>query len=113
MVVPARPTAGAPIDSGWGGIAHDTAVAQDTQTGSVSISVSASTQGSAVVTFPRPFAGTPTIVAMVGPSSSGAALSYSCQAAAVSATGATLRLAGGGSTTFTVPVMWIAIGPRA
>jgi hypothetical protein len=113
MAVPARPTSGAPTEAAWGQVAHDTAVAQDIQTGSANVTVSASTQGSVVVTFPRPFAGTPTVTCMIGPSSSGAALAYSSQAAAVSATAFTLRLAGGGSTTFTVPVMWIAVGPRA
>jgi hypothetical protein len=113
MAVPNRPAAGGVVESAWGQIAHDTAVGQDIQSGSVSVTVSASTQGSAVVTFPRPFAATPVVVATLGPSSAGSALAYFPQIASVSPTSVTLRLSGGASTTFTVPVAWIAIGPRA
>lgn len=113
MAIPARPVEGAPVDTVWGGIAHDTAVAQDIQTGSVNVTVSASTQGTSVVTFPRAFAGIPSVVAMISPSSSGAALGFFVQSAAVSATQVSLRVSGATSSTFTVPVQWIAIGPRA
>jgi hypothetical protein len=114
MAVPARPVAGALLDAAWGQVAHDAAVAVDIQSGSANITVTASTQGSTVVTFPRPFASTPNVVATLGPSSSGAALSYFPQLAAVSPTSVTLRLSGGGSTTFgPVAVQWVAIGTRA
>ena len=115
MVVPARPTAGAPIDSTWGGVAHDTAVGQDIQTGSASVSLAGSSQGSVVVTFPRPFASSPAVSALTI-SPAGASLGLITQASAVSATAVTLRLAtasGANLTAGPFSVSWIAIGPRA
>ena len=115
MAVPARPASGAPIDSAWGGIAHDTAVAQDIQTGQTAVSLSAANQGSTAVTFPRPFAGVPTVVAMVV-STAGGALSLIAQANVVSATGFTAQLSTGNGASVTianVPIVWVAIGPRA
>jgi hypothetical protein len=114
MAVPTRPAAGAVVESGWGQVVHDAAVAMDIQSGSATVALSGATQGSTVVTFPRPFASTPVVVATLGPSSSGPALGYFPQVAAVSSTSVTLRLSSAGAaTTFSVPVAWIAYGPRA
>ena len=113
MAVPTRPAAGAVVESAWGQVVHDATVAQDIQTGSATIALSNTTQGSVVVTFPRPFASTPLVIATLGPSSSGPALSYFPQVAACTPSSVTLRLSGGASTSFSVPVAWLAIGPRA
>jgi hypothetical protein len=112
MAVPARPASGAPIDSAWGGVAHDTAVAQDIQAGSASVGTgSAGAVGpGVVVTFPRPFAAPPTVVV----SGSTTTALYIANAAGISATGMTLFAArrDSGNTT-TAPVHWVAVGPRA
>lgn len=113
MAVPARPVGGASIESAWGQVVHDTAVAQDIQHGVASIVIAASTQGSLVVTFPRPFAAAPDVTAMIGPQGAGALLGWTVQLAALSATAMTLRLSGSTSQSATLPVPWIAIGPRA
>jgi hypothetical protein len=114
MAVPARPVAGAVVESAWGQIAHDTAVAQDVQTGIVTVSLSAANQGSTVMTFPRPFAAAPVCVAIIV-STAGAALGLIVQLNVISATGATIRLStasGSAATIANVPVHWIAYGPR-
>jgi hypothetical protein len=113
MAVPIAPTAGEPIAEAWGDVVHNTVVATDIQTGYVPISINNSQQGSAVVTFPRPFADNPVIVAMII-SAAGGALGLLVQAAAASATQVTLRLSTSATTTISgVGVMWIAIGPRS
>jgi hypothetical protein len=113
MTVPTRPADNAPVDTAWGDAVHDTVVANDIQYGTTAISISASTQGSVTITFPRTFASTPVVVAIIV-STAGGALGLWCQANVVSATQVTLRLSAAASTTIAgVPVHWIAIGPRA
>lgn len=115
MAVPTAPTAGEPIAEAWGDVVHDAVVANDIQSGVVNITVTAGTQATAVVTFTRPFAGTPVVVALIGPQGSGAALSWVVQipAGGVSATAVSLRISGSTAQSFTLPVQWIAYGPRA
>jgi hypothetical protein len=62
VAVPARPVAGAVVESGWGQVAHDTAVAMDIQAGTLSMSLSALPELSATVVFPRPFNAVPVVV---------------------------------------------------
>lgn len=113
MAVPARPISGNPIDSAWGQVAHDTAVAQDIQAGTVNAQSGnpGSAQGPAVaVVFARPFASPPAVV--VAGSTSTAI--YIANVTGITATGFTIvvRRSDGGAQT-TAPVTWIAIGPRA
>lgn len=111
MAVPARPASGAPIDSQWGGIAHDTAVAQDIQAGTASVVVSNAPSGSIAVTFPRPFAAPPTVVVAQNANTAG----WFAYIGGVTATGflAQVTTKAGNSATGTIPVTWVAIGPRA
>jgi hypothetical protein len=114
MAVPARPASGAPIDSAWGGVAHDTAVAQDIQTGNGLASFSAANQGLTTVTFPRPFASAPVVMILVGPHNAGSMVTMWGQTSSVSATTFGVRLVTTSSVTVAnVPFQWIAIGPRA
>lgn len=112
MAVPARPTSGTPIESLWGQVAHDTAVAMDLQAGDVAVTVSAAVSGQTIVTFPRVFAAAPVVVASVRASS----IAYICQVSSVSASQVTLVLThktAGTTFTDTRNVSWIAYGPRA
>jgi hypothetical protein len=110
MAVPARPASGAPIDSAWGGIVHDAAVALDVQYGTV-VTTHSSQQTSAIaqVTFPRPFAGPPVVVLGCGNYNYSAALNPSPTATGFGV--ATYRFSG--AVSGTVPNQWVAIGPRA
>lgn len=108
MAVPARPTSGAPIDSTWGGIAHDAAVAQDIQTGIIVVTTAGGVGGSAILTFPRPFASAPSV--MLCPS---AAYTDTIQATADNHTATTCRVGVKTPTNYGWSVRWIAVGPRA
>ena len=112
MVVPARPLEGAPVDVAWGGVVHDSIVGVDIQSGYANIAPGA---GFLNITFPRPFAAAPIILAVPYYSSGPWCVSNPT----ATATGATIYVREvSGSGTNTVPavnvfVHWIAIGPRA
>jgi len=110
MAVPARPVSANAIDVAWGQVVHDTAVAVDIQTGTVNCVHSSSQQSTVVsVTFARPFAAPP-IVAL-GSTNYNYGAGASAPASATGFSVATFRYSG--AATGTVPVHWIAIGPRA
>jgi hypothetical protein len=110
MAVPNRPAAGAPIESAWGSLAHDTAVAQDIQRGTATAPAGGASVTVAVV-FPRAFASTPTVVASVS-GSSGVFVAGTGGASATQVNVLVFRRDGANVAT-TVPVDWVAIGPRA
>ena len=111
MAVPARPTSGAPIDSTWGGIVHDTAAAQDIQSGTASVVASSASQASLTVTFARPFASAPVVLVTQAAGSAG----WFAYAASITPTGliANITTKAGTTASATIPVTWVAIGPRA
>jgi hypothetical protein len=115
MAVPARPASGAPIDSAWGGVAHDTAVAQDIQRGQAAIVFpNAPASNTVAVTFPRPFASAPTVVASVGgPTTNG--VNTVVGVSSVTAAGFILqsREVREVAINATLECQWIAVGPRA
>lgn len=112
MAVPTRPSAGAVVETAWGQVAHDTAVAMDVQTGSVNCSHSAAAASAVVtVTFPRPFAAPPVVVFST--------INYNFSAApdgnaptAINCRVASYRISGI-AYTGNVVVYWMAYGPRA
>jgi H-type lectin domain len=114
LAVPTRPAPGIPIASDWGGVVHDSIVAQDIQAGQLSVAVSASATGNAPVTFPRPFASAPIVVVAIG-NAPGGSFRLVARANAVTASGFSAYLYTGDNTTATVTltVTWIAYGPRA
>jgi hypothetical protein len=112
MAVPTRPVAGAPIESAWGDVAHDTAVAQDLQVGSVVMAFAASSlSGVVAVVFPRPFS-SPPIVVVTG---AGGPHYTACITGAITTTGFSIqgRRGDGTNQTLNVTVEWLAYGPRA
>jgi hypothetical protein len=111
MAVPARPTSGVPIETAWGQVAHDTAVAQDIQAGSISITLTAAASANGTVTFPRAFASPPTVVVAQAGGSSGYIVAVS--GATTGQCVVTLGTRAGGTASATIPVTWIAYGPRA
>jgi hypothetical protein len=118
MAVPARPVEGAPVDTAWGQVAHDTAVAMDIQVGGGTLTFPNANQATATITFPRPFAAgsTPTVIPLVGPHGLGGAVLMHAQTSSTSATSFGLRLVsstGSASSQANVPYSWIAYGPRA
>lgn len=119
MTVPNRPTAGGVVESAWGGVVHDTAVAMDIQSGSTEVALpSGSGDGANPITFPRPFAGVPVVVVgSAGTVNGGSAGSnqYAAAALSVTATGFSARVSHAVGTTSpqSCSVRWIAYGPRA
>lgn len=109
MAVPARPVSGAPIDSTWGGIAHDTAVAQDLQYGVVVITTAGSpAQGSTTITFPRPFSAAPVVMLSINGTGTDQPMVAIDN---VTTTGCRLNLRAAAAFGYTG--RWFAIGPRA
>jgi hypothetical protein len=115
VAVPTPPTAGEPIAEAWGDVVHDAVVAMDIQVGRANVPINNSTSGSLAITYPRPFAAPPTVVAMIVESNSGPGLAGHVQTpGGGTAAGTTLRVSGFASNlTVTLPVDWIAYGPRA
>jgi hypothetical protein len=110
MSVPARPASGAPIDSVWGGVVHDTAVAMDIQSGQVTcVHTSQQASPQVAITFPRPFAAPPMLALGCTNFNYGAGLAAPASAAGASV--ATWRYSG--ATSGSIVVQWIAYGPRA
>jgi hypothetical protein len=108
MAIPARPVEGAPVDTVWGGIAHDTAVAQDIQSGSLIVNTTGGAGGYTVLTFPRPFAGIPVVVSSVN-----GAYTDTVSTTVDSITPTNCRVHCKTTTNFGWTLRWIAIGPRA
>ena len=112
MAVPARPISGNPIDSAWGQVAHDMAVAQDVQSGSFTLThTAANLSNQLAVVFPRPFAAPPMVV-MASVNFNYIATEAGNAATATGFTAQSKRV-DGSAPTGTVVVQWIAIGPRA
>lgn len=113
MAVPTRPASGAVVESAWGQVAHDTAVALDYQYGTVTPGNAGSGNASSqiTVTFPRPFASPPIVVVGSVNFNYFAGLNGN-QASATQFTCAVFRPIGGGVGAGS-PINWIAIGPRA
>jgi len=111
MAVPTAPAAGEPIAEAWGDVVHDGIVAMDIQVGTVPISLVSAGVGSATVTFPRPFAAPPIVLASCASTN----LSYFTNVGAVTATQATLTMTtkSGANATDTRNTNWLAYGPRA
>jgi hypothetical protein len=112
MAVPNRPTSGAPIETAWGDVVHDSIVAQEIQVGSFNATFSASSlSGVVAAVFPHPFAGVPTVMLTPrgGPHYT-TALTADPTAAGFSAQ---CRRGDGTSQSLVVPVYFLAIGPRA
>jgi hypothetical protein len=111
MAVPVAPAAGEPIAEAWGDVVHDAVVAQDIQSGKVTVQMTNQASNKVLVTFPRPFAAIPNVVATVNLGTGvwvGVVMSASATQAEI---GAFHRAAT--TSTAAVPVCWVAIGPRA
>lgn len=111
MAVPARPIAGAPLESAWGQVAHDAVVAQDIQTGIGQVTFVASQTQQVVVVFPRPFASPPTVMANI----TTANRLWNVGVAAVTTTQmvVTVGHVDNVSSNSVVGFTWLAYGPRA
>jgi hypothetical protein len=115
MTVPTRPADNAPVDTAWGDVVHDTIVANDVQSGVINMVFAASAVGpTVVVTFPRPFASVPIVVATAGGVSAGGT---NVNVGITALTTTTVSLQGREvretAISVTLPCQWIAIGPRA
>lgn len=112
MAVPSRPSAGGVVESAWGQVAHDTAVAQDIQAGVATIASFASGSGFVAVTFARPFASAPAVVCTAPGNTF-----LIAQVGLISTTGFTAYIRdardAGTASGSNVFVNWIAYGPRA
>lgn len=115
MAVPARPTSGAPIESAWGDIVHDAIVAMDIQSGKAAATLpNAVLITNVAVTFPRPFAAPPIVVASVADAGT-SSVNFNAGVTGITATGCTLgvREVRETVTSQALSIGWIAYGPRA
>lgn len=118
MAVPTAPAAGEPIAEAWGDVVHDTVVAQDIQHGKATLTVTAAAETGLVVTFPRPFASAPDCIVTIGEIGGSANRPMVAKVSSGSPPTATnfqivLQNVTGVATSLTIPVWWMAIGPRA
>lgn len=114
MAVPTRPVGGASIESAWGGVVHDAAVAQDIQTGVATVPTTVAARNELVVVFPRPFAAPPAVfVTALGFQTTVAGLTNAAATTATQTTLAVFPNAGGSNAVGSIQVNWLAIGPRA
>ena len=113
MAVPNRPTSGAPIETAWGDVAHDTIVAEDLQAGFTDVVCNGINTDKAIV-FPRPFASAPVVVATGDAAAHGSAVAK-IVVGSITATGFTARIASTAGVTVagTIRYGWMAYGPRA
>jgi hypothetical protein len=111
MTAPNRPAAGALVDSAWGQVVHDAVVAQDMQSGLASVVASSDASAGVEVAFPRPFASAPIVLVSQDANSAG----WIAYAGAITANGfrASAATKAGNAASGTIPVAWLAIGPRA
>jgi len=118
MAVPARPVAGAVLDSAWGQVAHDAVVAMDIQAGQATgFATGGSADASRTITFARPFkAGTTPVVVVTiyeigGPTNR----PYVAKVNGVSATQfiMILQSTSGVGAALTFTANWFAYGERA
>jgi hypothetical protein len=111
-MVPARPVSGGTVGTDWGQAVHDTIVTQDLQSGLVNVAINGAT-ASAVVSFPRPFAGAPIVVVALA-SAPGGSAKLVPRTTSQGPTGCTVYVytADGAAANVTVLVHWIAVGPR-
>ena len=110
MAVPARPVSGQPIETTWGDIAHDTAVAIDYQTGTATLPAAGAATSQVAVVFPRAFAAPP-VVFLTGRDANACAQPESV--VAVSATQFTAQQRHrSDSNVLAAGFSWVAIGPR-
>lgn len=108
-----RPASGAAVESAWGAQVHD--MLEGIQVGTVTISVAAAALGTAVATFPRPYASAPRVLlTLQSVVSSGQAHAW-IASAGITATQATVAAGRDDSTTFSgsLVVAWMAIGTLA
>jgi len=116
MAVPARPVAGALLDSAWGGLVHDAVVAFDIQSGTLQQTLaSGQAEIGQAVTFARPFGAAPSVV--LGTQSAGGVngrIVFGRQSA-ITVNGFTcwLQATGGAAGAVTQTTSWLAYGPRA
>ena len=115
MTVPNRPTSGAPIETSWGDVVHDTIAAQDLQAGQATATFTGSSPQSDVPTivFARPFASAPVVVASVGPVG---ATPYTAVVRTITALQVQLQIRQVDNVNVaasSIPIQWIAYGPRA
>jgi len=107
-----RPASGAPIATAWGAEVHD--ALEGLQSGYVQVVVAAGV-GQLVVTFPRPYASLPVVVATPAASSDAWIVSLNANSG-TSYTGFTLRVShktGSTANSGTINIMWIAVGQPA
>jgi len=111
MTVPVAPAAGEPIAEAWGDVVHDSIVAMDIQSGTVSIPAAGAPTSSVTVIFPRPFAAAPQAAASTNGTISGV---WIAQISTTTPTQLTVYVfARDGRNVTALGAHWIAYGPRA
>ena len=112
-ITAARPVAGAPIESTWGGQVHDNV--EGIQTGSVVVTLTGASNGTAVVTFPRAYTAPPKVFLTIAATTSNTMAHCWVPSAGVTTTQLNIAAGRDDSTTVTssITVNWLAIGTPA
>lgn len=112
-ITASRPVSGTPIETAWGDQVHD--MLEGMQVGTVSIVVSAASNGTAVAVFPRAFTTAPRVLLTCQSVSSNTQAHAWVASAGVTATQVTIAAGRDDATTFsgTIVVAWLAIGTPA
>lgn len=107
-----KPTAGAPVESAWGGQVHD--MLEGFQCGTVTLNISNDSKGEQVITLPRPYVGPATAVFVTAGPGNGYAW---IGAYTDNVTGVTLKILGfhraAAPSTVTLTLSWMAWGKFA
>lgn len=111
MAVPARPVAGAPIETGWGQVAHDEVVKNEIKVGRTSVPQSGAKTATVAVVFNPVFASNPYVIA----TAEGTGGSYFALVSGISPSGFTIVVTHKMDTNVVndVLVQWMAYGARS
>lgn len=108
-ITASRPVSGQPIETAWGDQVHD--MLEGIQVGSVSITLTAQSQNTATVTFPRAYTVAPLVLATPASGSRG----YIVSVGTVTPTTAIILLGTTDANTasVTISIAWLAYGTPA
>jgi len=111
-IAQSRPTAGAPIESAWGGAVHDAVEGVQSGTVQVPAPVSATSQ-SATVTFPRAYTAPPVVVVTPAMAAANRFLMATVNTITTTGFGVLVTQKTDAAFATVTPVNWVAVGTPA
>lgn len=111
-ITAARPAAGAPVESAWGGQVHD--ALEGLQWGVINITFTGGTaNGAGTVTYPRPYVSAPSFLVTMNVGSDIFVIRTSGPSTTACTISVSKKDGSNQGTTTTVPVSWLALGTPA